>query len=152
LSCRGSLVFGHQKIQSRSEALSGQDYLKLLILAARLYENQIYISLDGHVYSWHAYLMNERFFNILKPEEQQVLLKGVEITKSIHREMTSAQDLKAATVLTEVGVEVTELSAEQIELFRQKTQPNVRPWVEEQIGKKWVEKIFKAIKAYGKSN
>lgn len=125
--------------------VDGQENGVTNILAASLYQSQKHISLDGHVYSWHAYLMNDKFFGSLTPEEQKVILRGVQIAKGIHRGMTCAQDLNAPTILGGVGMEVTPLSLEQVSAFRAKAQPAVKAWVEEQAGKQWVEKLFKAI-------
>jgi len=126
--------------------VDGQENGVTNILAASLYQHQKYISLDGHVYSWHAYLMNDKFFSSLTPEEQKVVLRGVQIAKWIHRGMTSAQDLNAPSILGGVGMEVTPLTPQEIAAFRAKAQPAVRAWVEEQVGKQWVEKLFNAIK------
>jgi hypothetical protein len=48
-------------------------------------------------------------------------------------------------------MEVTALSPEQVEAFRTKSQPPVKAWVEEQIGKEWVEKLFAQIENYRKA-
>ena len=132
--------------------VDGQENGVTNILAASLYQNQKYISLDGHVYSWHAYLMNDRFYDSLTPKEQKVIRKGVDIAKIIHRGMTSAQDLNAPAILGSVGMQVTPLSPEQVMAFRKQAQPAVRAWVVEQIGKEWVDKIFAAIEDYRKSD
>jgi tripartite ATP-independent transporter DctP family solute receptor len=128
--------------------VDGQENGVTNILAASLYQNQKYITLDGHVYSWHAYMMNEKFFNTLTPEEQKVVLRGVQIAKIIHRGMTAAQDMNAPAILGTVGMEVTPLSADEVEAFREKSQPPVKAWIEEQIGKEWVDKIFAEIANY----
>jgi len=132
--------------------VDGQENGVTNILAASLYQSQKYISLDGHVYSWHAYLMNDKFFSSLTPEEQKVVLRGIQIAKVIHRGMTCAQDLNAPSILGGLGMEVTALSPEQVAAFRVKAQPAVRAWVEEQIGKDWPNKLFTAIEAYKKGN
>lgn len=128
--------------------VDGQENGVTNILAASLYQNQKYITLDGHVYSWHAYMMNDRFFNSLTPEEQKVVLRGVEIAKIIHRGMTAAQDMNAPAILGSVGMEVTPLSAAEVKVFRDKSQPPVKAWIEEQIGKEWVDKLFVEIDKY----
>jgi TRAP-type C4-dicarboxylate transport system substrate-binding protein len=130
--------------------VDGQENGVTNILAASLYQHQKYISLDGHVYSWHAYLMNDRFYDSLTPEEQKVIRKGVGIAKIIHRGMTAAQDMNAPTMLSAVGMTVTQLSPDQVAEFRKLAQPVVRAWVEEQIGKEWVDKLFNAIQEYKK--
>lgn len=131
--------------------VDGQENGVTNILAASLYQHQKFITLDGHVYSWHAYMMNDRFFSSLSPEQQTIVLKGVQIAKIIHRGMTAAQDLNAPAILGTLGMEVTALSPEQVAAFRNKSQPPVRSWVEEQIGKEWVEKLFSRIEAYRKA-
>ncbi len=131
--------------------VDGQENGVTNILAASLYQHQKYITLDGHVYSWHAYMMNDRFFGSLTPEQQTIVLKGVQIAKIIHRGMTAAQDLNAPAILGTLGMEVTALSPEQVAAFRDKSQPPVKAWVEEQIGKEWVEKLFSRIEAYRKA-
>lgn len=132
--------------------VDGQENGVTNILAASLYQNQKYITLDGHVYSWHAYLMNDSFFNSLTPSEQEVVKKGVEIAKTIHRGMTAAQDMNAPAILSSVGMEVTPLSPDQVAEFRKQAQPAVVEWVQEQIGDEWVKKIFAAIEEYKKAN
>jgi tripartite ATP-independent transporter DctP family solute receptor len=132
--------------------VDGQENGVTNILAASLYQNQKYISLDGHVYSWHAYLMNDRFYQSLTPTEQKVVKRGVEIAKVIHRGMTAAQDTNAPVILSEVGMQVTPLTPDQVAAFRQKAQPAVVTWVKEQIGSQWVDKLFMAIEDYRKQN
>ncbi len=132
--------------------VDGQENGVTNILAASLYQNQKYISLDGHVYSWHAYLMNDKFFNRLTPSEQEVVKKGVEIAKIIHRGMTAAQDTNAPAILSSVGMEVTPLSPDQVAAFRKQAQPVVVEWVKGQIGDEWVKKLFAAIETYKKGN
>ncbi len=128
--------------------VDGQENGVTNILAASLYQSQKYITLDGHVYSWHAYMMNENFFKSLSPEEQKVVLKGVDIAKIIHRGMTAAQDMNAQSILGDVGMEVTALSADEVKAFREKSQPPVKAWIEEQIGKEWVDRLFAEIEKY----
>ncbi|MGD2124430.1 MAG: DctP family TRAP transporter solute-binding subunit [Desulfobacteraceae bacterium] len=132
--------------------VDGQENGVTNILAASLYQNQKHISLDGHVYSWHAYLMNDRFYNSLTPQEQKVIQRGVDIAKIIHRGMTSAQDLNAPTILGGVGMQVTPLTPEEVSAFRKMAQPSVVAWVKKQIGAEWVEKIFAAIEDYKRAH
>ncbi|PPC74059.1 C4-dicarboxylate ABC transporter substrate-binding protein [Pokkaliibacter plantistimulans] len=128
--------------------VDGQENGVTNILAGSLYQYQKYATLDGHIYSLHAYLMNNRFFEKLDADEQKAVLDGVEIAKKIHREMTSNQDLNAKQILTDKGMQVTELTPEQIEAFRQAAQPPVKAWAEQELGKDWVDGVFSAIKDY----
>lgn len=130
--------------------VDGQENSVTNILAASLYQHQKHISLDAHVYSIHAYLMNERFWQSLSKEQQKVVRDGVEIAKWIHRGMTTAQDLNAKDILEKVGMTVTVLSPQQIGAFREKAQGPVREYVEREVGKPLVDKLFAAIAAQDK--
>jgi TRAP-type C4-dicarboxylate transport system substrate-binding protein len=61
--------------------------------------------------------------------------------------MTADQDKQAKQILSKVGMEVTELSAAQVGEFRKLAQPPVKEWAEKEIGKPYVDSLFKAIAA-----
>lgn len=115
------------------------------ILAANLYETQKYITLDGHVYSYHAYLISEEFYQSLTEDQQQVIQDAVDLVKWIHRGMTSYQDNMIAPVLSSYGMEVTELTPEAIQEFREATQPTVVEWMKKEYGGTWVDDLLAEI-------
>lgn len=128
--------------------VDGQENGVTNILAASLYQYQRYATLDGHVYSLHAYLMNDAFFQGLSDSERQAVLHGIAIARTIHRGITTAQDMNASTLLSQKGVTVTALTPAQIDAFRQLAQPAVRAWVEREVGREWVDRLFAAVAAY----
>ena len=115
------------------------------ILAAKLYETQKYATLDGHVYSYHAYLIGDEFWKSLTAKQQEAIQQGVELAKWIHRGMTAYQDDKAKMVLESYGVKVTELPPEEIQKFREATQPAVAKWMQETYGGTWVDDLLTEI-------
>ena len=125
--------------------VDGQENGVTNIVNASLYQTQKYITLNGHVYSWHAYLMNEDFIKSLTPAERETVLKGTEIAKVIHRGMTAAQDANANTILSQYGMKVTSLTAEQKKEFADITQPAVREWLVKEIGEQWVTDFEKTL-------
>lgn len=131
----------------QSKVVDGQENGVTNILAASLYQHQKYISLDGHVWSIHAYLVNERFFKGLSADQKQAVTTAARQACEIHRKMTSDQDRAAKEILTKLGMEVTELTPAQVTAFRNLAQPPVRTFVEGEIGKEWVTKLFTAIEA-----
>lgn len=135
----------------QQKVVDGEENGVTNILAASLYQYQKYVTLDGHVYSVHGYLMNGKFWDGLTKEQQAIVCKGVEIAKWIHRGMTTAEDMNAKGILESKGMEVTTLTPAQIEAFRQRAQGPVRAWVEQQVGKELVGKLFAAIDAYKKA-
>jgi len=131
--------------------VDGQENGVTNILAASLYQSQKHVTLDGHVYSLHAYLMSDAFYQGLTPEQRKAVDEGVEIAKGIHRKMTSEQDMNAGKILSEKGMTVTELTPEQVDAFRKIAQPAVRAHLEKESGKELVGKLIEATAAAEKA-
>lgn len=122
----------------------GQENGVTNILAASLFQHQKHISLDGHVYSLHAYCISERFYGTLTPAEKKAVDEGVLIAQKIHRDMTREQDVTAKKVLTEKGMTVTELSAAEIDRFRKLAQPAVKGYLDSDVSKEWADRLLAA--------
>lgn len=128
--------------------VDGQENGVTNIVNASLYQHQRYVSLDGHVFSWHAYLMSDGFWQTLTEPEQVAVSQCVEISMVIHRGMTAAQDANATAILSERGMEVVPVSPEQRELFREAAQPAVRDYIVSQIGEDWPNLLDAAVAEY----
>jgi TRAP-type transport system periplasmic protein len=124
--------------------VDGQENGVTNILAASLYQSQKHVTLDGHVYSLHAYLVSDSFYQSLTADQKEAFDEGIAIAKDIHRKLTSEQDMSAGKILSEKGMTVTELTPEQIEEFRKIAQPAVRAYLEQEIGKDIVGKLIDA--------
>jgi C4-dicarboxylate-binding protein DctP len=131
----------------QQKVVDGQENGVTNILAASLYQSQKYATLDGHVWSIHAYLINERFYQGLTPAEKKAVDEGAQKAIAIHRKMTSDQDKNAKQILEKVGMQVYTPTAAQIGEFRKLAQPPVKQWAEKEIGKDYVDSLFKAIDA-----
>ncbi|WP_296690851.1 DctP family TRAP transporter solute-binding subunit [Rhodoferax sp.] len=125
----------------------GQENGVTNIMAASLYQHQKHVTLDGHIYSLHAYLISEKFFNSLTDAEKKAVTEGVDKAKKIHRDMTREQDLSAKKVLSEKGMTVTELTPAEIDRFRKASQPAVRAYLEADVSKEWTDKLLAAAAA-----
>jgi TRAP-type transport system periplasmic protein len=115
------------------------------ILAAKLYETQKYLTLTGHVYSYHAYLINEQFYSGLTQSEKEAIVQGVELAKWIHRGMTSSADNMISSTLAKYGVTVTALPADKYNEFRVAVQPGVVTWMKQQYGNAVVDGVLAEI-------
>jgi C4-dicarboxylate-binding protein DctP len=131
----------------QQKVVDGQENGVTNILAASLHQHQKYATLDGHVWSIHAYLMNENFYQGLSPAEKKAVEEGTQKAIAIHRKMTSDQDRNAKPILAKVGMQVYVPTAEQVGEFRKLAQPPVKEWAEKEIGKEYVDSLFKAIDA-----
>lgn len=131
----------------QQKVVDGQENGVTNILAASLYQHQKHITLDGHVWSIHAYLINDRFYQGLTEAERKAVDEGAQKAIAIHRKMTSDQDKNAKAILEKVGMQVTELSPAEVAEFRKLAQPPVKEWAEKEIGKNYVDSLFKAIES-----
>ncbi|HEU4643958.1 MAG TPA: DctP family TRAP transporter solute-binding subunit [Burkholderiales bacterium] len=131
----------------QQKVVDGQENGVTNILAASLYQHQKYVTLDGHVWSIHAYMVNERFYQGLSAKEKKAVEDGVKHAVALHRKMTSDQDRNAKEILGKVGMQVTVLSPAQVAPFRKLAQPPVKEWAEKEIGKPYVDSLFKAVTA-----
>jgi C4-dicarboxylate-binding protein DctP len=131
----------------QQKVVDGQENGVTNILAASLYQHQKHVTMDGHVWSVHGYVINERFYRALSDPERAAVDAGVRKAIGIHRKMTAEQDRNAKAILEKVGMQVTELSPAEVAEFRKLAQPPVRAWAEREIGKNYVESLFKAIEA-----
>lgn len=142
-----AIPWGDLPTALQSKVVDGQENGVTNILAASLYQYQKYATLDGHVWSVHAYLVNDRFFNGLTPDQQKIVLEGTRIARDIHRKMTADQDNAAKTILTGKGMQVTTLTPAQVGEFRKLAQPPVTQFVVKEVGQDWVDRLFAAIKS-----
>jgi tripartite ATP-independent transporter DctP family solute receptor len=131
----------------QQKVVDGQENGVTNILAASLYQHQKYATLDGHVWSVHGYLINERFYQGLTATEKKAVEEGSRKAIAIHRKMTADQDKNAKQILEKVGMQVQTLTPAQVGEFRKLSQPPVRDWAEKEIGKPYVDSLFKAVDA-----
>lgn len=141
-----AIPWGELPTALQGKVVDGQENGVTNILAASLYQYQKYVTLDGHVWSIHAYLMNDRFYKSLTPEQQAIVTEGTRIARDIHRKMTADQDNSAKDILTKNGMTVTTLTPAQVGEFRKLAQPPVTNFVIKEVGKEWVDRLFAAIK------
>jgi TRAP-type C4-dicarboxylate transport system substrate-binding protein len=131
----------------QQKVVDGQENGVTNILAASLYQYQKYITLDGHVWSVHGYTINEKYYQGLSAVERKAVEEGTQKATAIHRKMTSDQDKNAKEILGKLGMEVTEITPAELAQFRKLAQPPVKAWAEKEIGKEYVDSLFKAIEA-----
>lgn len=144
-----AIAWGELPTALSQGTVDGQENGVTNILAASLYESQDNVTLDGHVYSVHAYMVSDMFWQQLTPEQQEIVETGTEIAIGIHRGMTAAQDLNAGSILGEKGMTVTTLTPEEVSAFREIAQPAVRTYLEEELGAELVSELLAAIDEAG---
>lgn len=89
----------------------------------KFYEVQDYLTISGHFYAATILLMNNEFFNSLPEDLQKLVTEAAEEYRDEQRQIAQKQDEEWLEGLKENGMEVNELSDEQIEAFRKEAEP-----------------------------
>jgi len=130
----------------QQKVVDGQENPVATIMQAKLYEVQKYLTLDGHSYGVDFFLINDKFYRSL-PEETQQIIKTSAVTSALVGR--GIQTLNSATGISELqakGMEVYAPNKAEAAQFKAATQKPVIDYVEKQIGRAWIDKLFKAIK------
>lgn len=126
--------------------IDGQENPVPTIEQNKLDEVQKYLTLDGHLYSPHVLIINDRFFRSLPPDQQVILQEAVNIGKVVARGTNQMITMNAIAELQRRGMDVYFPTAQEKEAFRKATQGPVRDWIISQIGSDWVGKLDKAVR------
>jgi tripartite ATP-independent transporter DctP family solute receptor len=130
----------------QQKVVDGQENPVATIMQAKLYEVQKYLTLDGHSYGVDFFLINDKFYRSLPQETQQIIKTSAVTSALVGR---GIQTLNSATGISELqakGMEVYAPNKAEAAQFKAATQAPVIEYVEKQIGRAWIDKLFKAIK------
>ncbi|MBU8906259.1 TRAP transporter substrate-binding protein [Desertibacillus haloalkaliphilus] len=96
-----------------------------LMYDSQFYEVSKYLSITEHVLFPYLLIINNEFFESLPADLQEVVLEAADETVQFARELAIEQEESALENMKEEGVEVNELTPEQIETFREAVQPAI---------------------------
>ena len=91
-----------------SGAVDGQENPPTLMVSAKLYEVQKYVSMTRHAYTALVVLMNKAKFDALKPEYQKILLEEAAAAAGYQRKLNADNERSAIAQLRAKGVQVNE--------------------------------------------
>jgi TRAP-type C4-dicarboxylate transport system substrate-binding protein len=114
-----------------------------IIYPSRLYEAQKYISLTGHAYAVVPLVMSDRYFKSLPKEYQDIFMEGAKIFIARQRQLTEESDTGFIEDMKSKGIEVNELSKEQIDVFAEKARPAYEKYVD-MVGREILDLALKA--------
>ena len=113
---------------------------------AKLQEVQKFYTLDNHLLNLAAVVINNNFFNKLKPEDQKIIefaarqsalaLLGIVLAKE-------SDDLKA---IAKAGVKIYTPTPAEFQMFRDRVQGPVLKELQGKVSQEWIDKLFSAVK------
>lgn len=110
-------------------------------------EVQKYLTLDGHVYSVHVFVMNKRAFDSLSAGDKEIVREAGRAAVIAERGLKQIRQAMSAAALAQRGMQIYTPSKQEIEAFAKASQGPVVQWLKKQIGAKWVDDFMAAVAA-----
>ncbi|HEX2976892.1 MAG TPA: DctP family TRAP transporter solute-binding subunit [Bacteroidales bacterium] len=131
----------------QQKVVDGQENPISVIAANKFFEVQKYLTIDGHSYGVDFIIINEKFFQSLPKDVQQDIKLAAINAGWAGRGNQQLNSAMGVGILQEKGMQIYKPNARELEAFRQATQKPVIDYIEKQIGKPWIDKLQKAVKA-----
>ncbi len=141
------ISFGELFGALKSKTVDGQNNALSLMDLFKYHQVQKYITVDNHVYAISAMLINDKFYQSLPPDLQQVVDKAQKIALSVNRGVSHYTDIMAADNLKKQGMEVYVPTKAERDQFKAKAQAPVVEWLRKEVGNEWVDGMFAAAAA-----
>lgn len=139
------ITWGETHSALQSGVVDGQENPVSTIVYGKLYEVQKHVSLDGHIYTTHLVVANQKFYNSLPAASRQALNLAVKNSTYVSRGFGLYYNAAGLDFLKQKGMTVTPLSVQQKQLFMKKAQPAVREIIVAKVGKPWFDEFEKAL-------
>lgn len=129
----------------QQKVVDGMENPPGLFFLMKFYEQQKYLTVDRHLYSFHSTIINEDFFRSLPENFQDLIVEADRVALTIGRATAVLGERTAIEKLREAGIEVYSPTPEEYALFREKGRPPAEAYVRGEIGDEWVDDILKAV-------
>jgi C4-dicarboxylate-binding protein DctP len=144
------IPFGELYTALSQGVVDGQENPVSLTESSRFHEVQKYLTLDGHFYSPFVLIANGDFYDALGPEQQKIVRDGANAWSKRQREFNSADEIRALEEMKKAGVEITELSPDELKAFREAAQAGALPLIQQEIGEPFINEVMKSVEDAGK--
>jgi tripartite ATP-independent transporter DctP family solute receptor len=105
------------------KAIDGQENPVTVILANKFYEVQKYLAISNHQYNPQTVIISRKLWDALHADEKSLISAAAAEAGRVQRQVSREQAGAALETLKKNGMEVTELSAAELEKFRAKMKP-----------------------------
>lgn len=112
---------------------------------AGLLEVSDHVTLTGHMYDFHSYIVNAEFFDSLPADYQQAVVEATLIATRIQDAYAYGADMEALRLIIEDGNTVYDPTAEEIAQWREVAEPVARGFIEDVADPELIEATFAAV-------
>ncbi|HYG86512.1 MAG TPA: TRAP transporter substrate-binding protein [Azospirillum sp.] len=127
-----------------TRTVDGQENPSKTIELSKLYEVQKHLTVTRHIYNPQSLLVSKAFWDKLTPDEQTLFREAAAEATAYQRKVSREQDADALNSLRSKGVQVVELSASELDRFRDKVKPVVEKYKAE-VGPALIEEMYAEI-------
>lgn len=120
--------------------VDGQENPWITIQSSKFNEVQDYATESNHVYTPFITLVSERFWNRLPADYQQLLREAATQMGEYERHISRAMNDQIKQELVDSGMQITELTPEQVKAFQEKVAPVYDNW-RDQIGGELIDEV-----------
>jgi len=131
----------------KSKTVDGQNNALSLVNLFKWYQVQKYVTVDNHVYAVSAMLVNDKFYQSLPQDLQQVIDKAQKLALAVNRGVSRYTDHMATDSLKKHGMDVYVLQPAEREKFKARAQGPVLEWLRKEVGDQWVNGMLEAAAA-----
>lgn len=129
----------------QQKVVDGHENPVSVILSFKLYEVQKYLTLDGHTYGSDFIIINEKFYQGLSKEDQNLLKRAAIVAGTCGRGIQQLNSAVGISELQKLGMEVYSPTPAERKLFAQATQGPVIDWMKTQVDQSWIKKVQAAV-------
>ena len=116
----------------QQKTIDGQENPTPQIWTGKLYEVQKYMTKTYHIYTPYLIVFNKDFYDGLPEEDRKLFESATRQMVTYSRALAIEQSQECEDNIAKAGVEIIDLTPEQIALFREKT-VSVLPMIEEKL-------------------
>jgi tripartite ATP-independent transporter DctP family solute receptor len=138
--------FGEVYSALQQGVIDGQENPLAIITSQRFYEVQKYLSTTGHVFAVYMPVISKPFFDSLSAEHQTLVKDSMAAARDHQAQLVASEDAAQLEQIRAAGVEVLELTAEQRQVFADKTE-SVRLQYREKVGAEAYDNWVSAVAA-----
>jgi tripartite ATP-independent transporter DctP family solute receptor len=139
-----SMAFGEVFSALEQGVVDGQENPWNTILTSKFYEVQDHASETRHVYTPFIIMIGQKFYDGLSPADQQIVEEAAVAAAEYERTVSREFNDYAKEQVTSEGMEVTELTDEDLAAFKKAVQPVYDKWAP-RIGEDLVERVQQQV-------
>jgi tripartite ATP-independent periplasmic transporter solute receptor, DctP family len=138
------LAWGEIYSSLQQGLIDGQESALSSMVVERFYEVQTNVSLTGHIYWPEVWFANLDFVNSLSEEDRALMMEVAAETVTLQRDLVAAANAATLAQLTEAGLQVTELPAEDRQQMAATMNAAIEGLIRERVG----DAFFDQFSAY----